>query len=383
MAAGFVLLWCSSPAPVLACPFCTQQGQTLTGEVNQATVVLYGKMVNANADKETTELEIAAVIKEHPKLPRGTKKVVLNKYVPEPLDKGDYRYLVFCDFFKGELDAYRGAAVKADSKMPTYLRGALEVKDKKVGERLRFFFDYLDNDDIEISNDAYKEFANADYKDYVDMAKDLPAARIAGWLTNEHTPAFRFGLYGSMLGHCGTKKDASLLRKLLDDPDRREVSGVDGIMAGYLLLEPKEGWKYAVENLKNAKNEFMFRFAILKSIRFFRDYRPDLVSKKELTDAVCLLLNQEDMADLGVEELRRWQQWDKADRVLAICDTPAYKQSIVRRSILRYCLQCKGSPAATEYVEKRRKADPETVKEAEELLKLEQESVPSPRPEGK
>src|SRR5215471_4483444 len=106
MAAGFVLLWCASPAPVRACPFCTQQGQTLTGEVNQATVVLYGKMVNANADKETTELQIEAVIKEHAKLPRGTKKVVLNKYVPEPLDKGDYRYLVFCDFFKGELDAY-------------------------------------------------------------------------------------------------------------------------------------------------------------------------------------------------------------------------------------------------------------------------------------
>jgi hypothetical protein len=383
MAVGFVLLWCSTAEAVHACPFCTAGGQTLTGEVNQATVVLYGKMVNANADKDTTDLEVEAVVKEHAKLPRGTKKVVLNKYVPEPLDKGDYRYLVFCDFFKGQLDAYRGVAVKAGSKMPAYLQGALQAKDKKIGDRLRFFFDYLDNDDIEVSNDAYKEFANADYKDYVEMAKGLPAERIAGWLQDPNTPAFRFGLYGSMLGHCGTKKHAGQLRKLLDDPDRREVSGVDGIMAGYLLLEPKDGWKYAVENLKNAKNEFMFRFAILKAIRFFRDYRPDLVSKKELTDAVCLLLNQEDMADLGVEELRRWQQWDKADNVLAICNTPAYKQSIVRRSILRYCLQCKGSSAAAAYVEKRRKADPETVKEAEELLKLEQESTPPPKPDNK
>src|SRR5207249_9787356 len=141
------------------------------------------------------------------------KVITLARYVEQP---EKMKYLVFCDIFKGNIDPYRGVAVKADSDMPRYLKGALAVKDAKVGKRLRFFFDYLDNADIEISNDAYKEFGNADYKDYRDMAKKLPADKIAKWLEDPNTPAFRYGLYASMLGHCGTEKHGELLRKLLD-----------------------------------------------------------------------------------------------------------------------------------------------------------------------
>jgi len=108
--------------------------------------------------------------------------------------------------------------VPADSDMVKYIKGALEVKDKSIGARLRYYFDYLDNKDTEISNDAYKEFGNADYKDYRDMAKELPADKIAKWLEDPNTPAFRYGLYASMLGHCGAAKHAALLRTMLDDP---------------------------------------------------------------------------------------------------------------------------------------------------------------------
>ena len=47
-----------------------------------------------------------------------------------------------------------------------YLKGAVEVADKDIPTRLRFFFDYLANPDVEIANDAYKEFANADYSPF-------------------------------------------------------------------------------------------------------------------------------------------------------------------------------------------------------------------------
>src|SRR6202011_2215677 len=89
------------------------------------------------------------------------------------------RYVLFCDLFRGKIDPYRGLALKTGSKLPEYLRGALELAEKKKSgqERLRFFFDYLDNSDLEISNDAYKEFGNADYKDYRDMAGPLPGER--------------------------------------------------------------------------------------------------------------------------------------------------------------------------------------------------------------
>ena len=55
-----------------------------------------------------------------------------------------------------------------------------------------------------------------------------------------------------MLGHCGKPEDAKALRALLDDPDRVFSSGLDGVLAGYILLDHKAGWEYLVKLIKNA-----------------------------------------------------------------------------------------------------------------------------------
>src|SRR5262249_44055973 len=148
------------------------------------------------------------------------------------------KFLIFCDVFKGKIDPYRGLPLSGDTDMAKYLKGAVGMKDKSISARLKFFFDYLDNTDQEISSDAYREFANADYKDYRDMAKDLPADKIAGWLKDPNTQTLRLGLYASMLGHCGTAKHAKELRTLLDTPTRGLGGGLDGMLAGYVMLEP-------------------------------------------------------------------------------------------------------------------------------------------------
>jgi hypothetical protein len=371
--------WAVATAPGVACPFCSMQGQTLTGEVGQATMVLYGDLVNkkvegkenAEGEEGTTTLHVETAVKGH-KDYADQKEIVLARYIP--LLDGKYRYLVFCDVFKGKVDPYRVLPVAKDGDMPRYLKGALEHKDEKPGKRLRFFFDFLDNPDVEISNDAYKEFANADYKDYRDMAKDLPADRVAKWLEpDSNTPAFRYGLYASMLGHCGTEKHADILRKMLDEPARRVGSGVDGILAGYTMLKPKEGWAYTHDILKDGGKEFLLRYAALRAVRFLWESRPDLVPRKELAEGVAQMLDQKDIADLAIDDLRKWGCWDMADRVLGLVDKPVYKElPIIRRAVLRYALCCKGNAAAERYVAEQRKKDEQAVNDAEELLKLEQ-----------
>lgn len=369
---------------VQACPFCSMQGPTLTGEVAQAKLVLYGQLTNAKEQANgdgTTELVIATVIKNelagkkddplrNNKTANGNVRI--DRYLP-PLEDGDkYHYLVYCDFFRGKIDPYRVVLVK-DGDMAKYLLGALELKDEPIGQRLRFFFDYLDSPDLEISNDAYKEFGNADYKDYKEMAKDLPAKRVAGWLKDEKTPAFRYGLYSSMLGFCGKAEHASLLRKMLDDPAKRLGSGVDGMLAGYIMLKPKEGWDYTCDILKDGKKEFMVRYAALRAVRFLWDSRPGLVNKKELKEGMGLLLEQSDIADLAIDDLRKRQCWDMTDRVLGLRKSKSYEIPIVRRAILRFALGCKDkNKSALAYVEEQRKKDAQMVADAEELLKLEQ-----------
>lgn len=364
------LVWLTSAE---ACPFCTMQGQTLTGDVNQASMVLFGTIKSAKIDAKgelgsgTTEFEIEAIVKKH-EIIGDKKNITLPRYVPP--DK--YKFLIFCDVFKGKIDPYRGVAVKANSDIVKYLQGALEVKDKDVGARLKHFFQYLDNADIEVSNDAYKEFGNADYKDYRDMAKTLPADKIAGWLEDPNTPAFRYGLYASMLGHCGTEKHAALLRKMLDDPKKRGSSGVDGILAGYVMLQPKEGWAYLSGILKDKSKDFMLRYAALRGARFFWDSRPDVISKKQVVDAVMQLLDQEDIADLAIEDLRKWNQLEATDKILGLASKKSHDIPIIRRAILRFALSGQDkNKAAADYVEKMRKKDADSVKDAEELLKLE------------
>ena len=209
------------------------------------------------------------------------------------------------------------------------------------------------------------------------MAKSLPAERVAKWLKDEKTPAFRYGLYASMLGHCGNEKHAKLLHDLLEDPAKRLGSGVDGMLAGYVMLKPKEGWSYTRALLKDGKKEFMIRYAALRAVRFLWDSRPDLVSRKEMKAGLGDLLKQGDIADLAIDDLRKRQCWDMADGVLGLRGTKTYEIPIVRRAILRFALGCqdakaKSSAAARDYVDEQRKKDAQMVADAEELLKLEQ-----------
>ncbi|HEY1378876.1 MAG TPA: hypothetical protein VGF55_18895 [Gemmataceae bacterium] len=364
--------------PAAGCPFCAAEGKTLTADANEASLILFGKLTNARLDPKDsfagqTDLEVETVVKSHAIL-AGRKVVTLPRYLPpDP----DYKFLVFCDVYKGQIDPYRGEAVKADSRIAAYLKGALAVKDKDATTRLKYFFDYLEDKDPAVSGDAYKEFGFADYKDYRAVAEKLPADAIARWLKDPNTPPSRLGLYASMLGHCGKTEHAKLLRTLLDDPQRRFTSGMDGMMAGYVLLQPKDGWAFLAGLMRDAKLDFGVRYAALRAARFFHEFRPDLVPPADLTGAVVALLDQKDIADLAIEDLRKWGCWEVADKVLGLYGKESHNVPIIRRAILRYALTCpaSASPKAAAFVAERRKDSAKLLDEVQEILNLE-----SPRP---
>jgi hypothetical protein len=223
---------------------------------------------------------------------------------------------------------------------------------------------------MDVALDAYREFARADYKDYKDMARSLPAATLAKWLRDPKTPPYRYGLYGSLLGLCGHAEDAKLLHDIIQDPQKRMGSGLDGLLAGYITIDPKEGWGYVQGILKDGKQEFLMRYAALRTARFLWDQRPDLVSKTDLVKGISLLLQQPDMADFAIEDLRKWQQWKDTDCVLDLFTKDSYNLPVVRRAILRFALQS-NHPRAAAFVTEQRRRDAEWVSDTEELLRLE------------
>src|SRR5262249_47044314 len=124
----------------------------------------------------------------------------------------------------------------------------------------------------------------------------------------------------------------------------------------------------------NPKNHFMLRYNGLKAVRFFHDFRPDLVSDKERAEAAALLIEQKDLADMAIEDLRKWKRWEMADRILGLREQEVYDVRIGRRAILRYAIECKDHAGCKAHVEEMRKKDPEMVRDAEELLKLQSET---------
>ena len=111
-------------------------------------------------------------------------------------------------------------------------------------KRLRYFLKFLEYPDPLLATDAYSEFAKADYGDLVLIKDALPREKIRTWIQNPGTLASRLGLYGLMLGICGNKADAELLKaKILDNADKTRL-GIDGIMGGYCCSPAKRGWSF-------------------------------------------------------------------------------------------------------------------------------------------
>jgi len=382
-----------------ACPFCSSQGQTLSGELNQADFIVYGKLSNPQRDKNdftrgTTDFTIETVVKPNEFL-KGKTKLVIPRYVPiDPKDAGG-KMLLFCALFArqsdlaaaaiastaslatfsdNQIDAYRGESVKADSKLPAYLKGAIEVRGKDSFTKLRYFFDYLDSPDLVIGSDALNEFGYADYKEVRELAEKLPADKVLKWIKDPNTSPSRFGLYGLFIGHCGKQSDAKLIRDLLTEPDRKYSSGLDGMLAGYTLLDKEAGWDYAMSLLKDPKNDFPVRYAGLKLMRFFWEFRPDVISHEQVLDGMKALVGQADMADLPIEDLRKWNRWELTPFVLDFIKQESHNSiPIVRRSILRFCVAAPANQtAAKAYVEEVRKMDPDRVKFVEQTLQDEQ-----------
>src|SRR5262249_49543872 len=115
------------------------------------------------------------------------------------------------------------------------------------------------------------------------------------------------------------------------------------------------------------------RHAALRTARFIKDYRPDLVKEDDIVSAVSMLLSHPDIADMAIEDLRKWHRWEMLDKVLGLFELKSHEFSIIKRPILRFalCAPAAKSPKATEFVAKMRKQDPEWVAEVEDLLSLE------------
>jgi len=380
------LVWQTTSADAAWCPFCgTMQGQTLVKEVQQARFVLYGTPSNPQVKQEadgreisSTEFTIDEVVKSDPFI-KNKKKITLPRYIP-PSTTGPEKLLVFCDLNNDQADTYLYLTAK-DEALIKYLKEAIKLDEKNVSKRLFYYFNYLDHVDNEIATDAYKEFAKADYADVMKMVKEHGSVemrtKLKTWLKDPNTAIYRFGLIGLMLGLCGKAEDSETFLSLLNDPNNNLISGIDGILAGFILVDQPAGWKYTKALISGTSNDFNKRYAALRTIRFLWDTHVGHVPEADLLSALEQFLTQGDIADLAIEDLRKWKQWKYTKTILDLSKRESHASSIVQRAVLRYMLCVPSDASAKAFVEEIRKSNPDKIKDAQEILELEKASETS------
>jgi len=368
---ALALLLCGA-AVALPCSLCPglQNAAPFRQELTQSKLVLYGTLANPKLGPGgvggSVDLHIDSVLKHDPFL--GNQKVVqLNRYVP--LDpKSPPKYLVFCDVFNGKLDPYRALPLKSPAAVD-YLRGAAALDAKDRGGALHYFFRYLDSPDADVAADAYLEFARATDAEVGNVARKLDPEKLRRLINDAATPPERIGLFAFLLGACGTEREAAFLRALVEKPTEKTARAQDGILAGYTQMRPRDGWALGLKILQDSKRPFTEREAVLRSMRFFHGWKGDEY-RREILEGMRLLLPQGDIADLAVEDLRKWGWWDLTPNVLALYGKESHKAPILQRGLVRYALSCP-QPAATEFIARVRQQDPATVKDIEEALQFE------------
>jgi hypothetical protein len=340
--------------------------QTIRQFADSAFIV-FVRAVNDPKDgdqRDATFLVIRDVLKDDPIIARRQMLRIKNR-IDIKDSNNPPSLVVFGDVFKGETDVFKG--LWGGPHLAEYVRGLLAVAPKGNVEVVRYCFDHVDSPEPEVAKDAFTELVGASAADIRLAAPKFKPAKLRRSLADEKTPTVKLSLFAFLLGHCGEREDAALIRAVLDRQVKKaETQGLDGLCVGYTLLDPANGWA-KVRELAGGANEFPVRYAALRTARFFQ-VRPGVIARKDLLGLIDMFLDQDDIADLAVEDLRQWRCWDLTERVLALADMPKFP--IVHRAVLRYSIQCPDKRCKA-HVAKQRERNPDKVKDAQELLDLE------------
>ncbi len=372
----------------LACPFCSAPQLTLAEQIAQTDAAIIGEWVSGvkpDFDAGTAGSTVYRINKlinspKNPKLEVG-QEITVEGYYPG----GKGKFVLILGTLDGELSWM--SPLDISDQGFEYVKNAPSPEEAPA-KRLAYYVNYLESNDPLIADDAYAEFANAPYKTIASVKKKFPREKLREWVFSKETPVTRIGLYGLMLGLCGNEQDKKLMEAKVTENDEEFRLGIDGIMAGYLILAGDEGLD-VLEKTKlkpslqtPSKVPFSETFAALQSVKFMWEYGGGRIAPERLRAAQRILLDNPSLADLVIIDLARWEDWSIIDRLKKMYGQAPYDVPAIKRSIVGYLIQCikqkpteQGKPVpqyvtkAETFLAELEKKDPKTVKVARLLFR--------------
>src|SRR5262249_60362678 len=135
------------------------------------------------------------------------------------------------------------------------------------------------------------ESARASDAEIFKAAGQFDAAKLRKLIADPNTPIERLGVFALLLGACGGPADAAFLAGLLRPaaPSERTSAAFGGLLAGYVLLAPKDGWAFAVAVLGDENRAYSERLAVIGAVRLFQATRPTECRAEVLRCCAALL----------------------------------------------------------------------------------------------
>ncbi len=317
-----------------------------------------------NADTGEVEMKIETVLKGDPHVEVGqTIKAVY-----------------FGDVAKGRRFLLSGAdpsdmqwsCLPITARAEQYLIQIPEVAKKEASERLQFYLPYLQDDDSMLSRDAYDEFAITPYEDLKKIKSDMDHAQLVEWIRDDELSPDRKRLYLTMLGIAGSSEDLPMLEEMLKSTQKTARTGLDALIACYLTLAGEEGLELVNEQfLLNKQASYADTYAAIMAIRF-HGTEGDVIPRSALVESLHLILDRDDLADLVIPDLARWEDWSQVDKLKELFLTADPDNNWVRVPVVNYLRACP-KPEAAEALQELEKADPASVRRANTFF-----AVPKP-----
>lgn len=230
-----------------------------------------------------------------------------------------------------------------NSQLLPYLLNAPD-NDIPQSLRLTYFVPFLESSDSEIAADAWGEFARSQYEDVVAVRHLLSPERIRSWIASPEIGPERLGLYGMLLGLCGTADDAEFLRQQIGEPRLKKLKstefrfGIEGLMGGLLLLTGESGLDYLDSSrLQNSEASSEEQFAVVSALQYMWSYESTRIAPARLRQSLRLLLDNPEMREIIIADLARWQDWQSAPALISRFSSEAADEG-TRRAIVQFMI---------------------------------------------
>jgi hypothetical protein len=397
------------PAPVAsACPFCNAAMQTLSQELDSASVALIAVLEKpmpmgglddpATAETAAATFRVVQVLRGGEFL-KGAKTIEVVYFGEEAPDK---------EFFITGLAGVTGPdTLDWTNPIPLSLIAAdyirkLPTVPAEGADRLAFFQDYLRSDDPLLMQDSYDEFARSPYAALIALEPRMDRPKLVEWINDPRVGPASRRLFLTMLGICGKGDDVAMLEALMNydylrmqpgiaaavatsmavgpnpgaglidemvhTEERRRRESLDALVACYLKLKGPEGMPLVEELfLKNPKVDYTQLHSVIMALRFHGE-ETDVVPKSKLLEAMRLVLDHHDLADQVITDLTRWEDWEIMPRLVGMFKD-SEEGDWIRQPVAAYLLVAEEQEGnvgeqASAAIAELETLDPETMKRA-------------------